>query len=71
MAQAFWLSGGLYFCDEHKPIACIPFFGAPSDAVCNECSGDVAESHLTFRRESEDTEEGREIDRQLSGRWEK
>jgi len=42
--QTFWLDGGQFYCDKHR--SGIPFYFAPCDAVCAECSGDAPESYL-------------------------
>lgn len=46
--KAMWLGGGQYHCDEHRPVACIPFFFAPFDAECAECSDDAPSSYLSL-----------------------
>jgi len=42
--KPMWLMAGQFHCDEHK--AGIPFFFAPLDAKCAECSQDEPESYL-------------------------
>jgi hypothetical protein len=38
--KGMWLWGGQFFCDTHKPVQCMPFFFAPIDAECAECTDD-------------------------------
>lgn len=45
--STWWLMSGQFHCDTHR--AGIPFFFAPPDAVCAECSGDAANSYLRAR----------------------
>lgn len=43
--KGMWLCGGQFHCDAHK--AGIPFYFAPMDATCAECSNNAPESYLT------------------------
>lgn len=45
-----WLDGGQFHCDQHR--SGIPFYFAPDDAVCAECSEDAPESYLTRKERS-------------------
>ncbi len=49
---AFWLSAGQFYCDDHRPSHYMPFFFAPMDAKCAECSNNAPESYL--KRKSND-----------------
>lgn len=42
-----WLGGGQYHCDPHRPISSIPFFFAPLEAKCAECSENSRLSYLS------------------------
>lgn len=42
--SAFWLYGGQFHCYTHR--SGIPFFFAPEDAVCAECSENAPESYF-------------------------
>jgi hypothetical protein len=42
--KEMWLCFGQFHCDKHKNG--IPFYFAPMDAKCAECSDDAAESYL-------------------------
>jgi hypothetical protein len=44
--KVMWLFGGQFHCDEH--VAGIPFFFAPMDAKCSECSDNAPESLLSL-----------------------
>lgn len=49
--RGWWLSCGQLYCDAHKPVACMPFATAPSDAVCAECSDNAEQSYLNRRKD--------------------
>ena len=42
--KSMWLCGGQFHCDKHR--AGIPFYFAPVDAECSECSNDSPLSYL-------------------------
>lgn len=44
--KTMWLSYGRFHCDEHRPVFAMPFYFAPLDAKCAECSHDADESKL-------------------------
>ena len=45
--KGMWLAGGQFHCDTHK--CGIPFYFAPMNAKCAECSDNAPESYLARR----------------------
>lgn len=54
--KSMWLGAGQFWCDAHRmERKTMPFFFAPRDAVCAECTDNALESYLT-RRDHKRTE---------------